>query len=110
LLASLLTPLSRSDAEVEAECAWLNFIEASSWTGFPQLGGRVPLAKGDDLYPGHAFFIPNLLFQPNLATNAALWQMARARWVKQTFHAHLQDRTMMEILQARHRLRGRGPD
>lgn len=106
LLNSLVLPLSRSEEEVRDEAAWLNFFEGIQWTGFPQLGSWVPKLRGSGYCPAHASFIPNALFMPHLGTNAALWQMGRARWVKRTFYPKLQDRTMMEILKARWKLMG----
>jgi hypothetical protein len=101
LLATLLVPLARSVPELESECAWFNFFEATSWTGTPQFGSWAPKQRGDQWCPAMAFIVPNLLYAPGIATNSALWQLGRARWIKKKFHPDLQDRTMAEILKER---------
>ena len=36
-----------------------------------------------------------------IATNAALWLLGLARWIKKQFHADLVDQTMAQILELR---------
>jgi hypothetical protein len=72
--------------EVSKEAAWLNFLEARLWTDFPQLGCWQ--LHHNEL--AHASFIPNALYCDGLATNFALWSVARARWLRRA-HALLPD-------------------
>lgn len=101
LLALLLNPLSRTKAELVDECAWFNFFESTNWTGFPQFGSWTPQQHGEEWYPGMGFTVPNAVYLPGIATNAALWHMGRVRWVKRRFFPEMQDLTMMEILKTR---------
>jgi hypothetical protein len=101
LLVTLQLPRMGEDKEIGNECAYLNFLEAISWTGFPLLGCWHPhRARGET---GIAFttFIPNALYQPFIATNLALWMLGRARWVRQTLWPDLEDKKMIEILEER---------
>jgi len=101
LLAALILPLARDKPEMEDECAWFNYFEAISWTGFPQIGSWCPRPHNDERYSGHGFFLPNALYAESLSANAALWHMARARWIKKRFFGDLQDLTMAEVLGTR---------
>jgi hypothetical protein len=101
LIATLILPLERDEPALENECAWFNYFEAVSWTGFPQLGSWTPTQHGEQRYSGTGFFLPNALYGANLAANAALWHLGRVRWIKSQFFADLQDRTMAEILKVR---------
>jgi hypothetical protein len=102
LLATLELPFRDDEAAAIDTCAWLNFLQSVMWSDVPQLGAWRPEKAGDGLYsPASAFFIPNLLYGPGLATNAALWQVAHARWAKQQLWADLKDLTMAEILKNR---------
>jgi hypothetical protein len=102
LLASLQFPFVRNEADVVNDCLWLNFFESIQWTNVPQFGSWHPREVGDGQFSvAHSFFIPNALFAPGLATNVALWQFGRARWAKNTFWGHLEDLTMMEVMNKR---------
>lgn len=98
LLASIQMPVWRNEPEAVNECAWFNYFEAMSWTGFPQLGSWAPKQSGEHWGPAMAYLVPNALYAPGVATNVALWQIARARWIKQKFFADRQDRPMKDIL------------
>ena len=101
LVATLILPLERDESTLENECAWFNYFEATSWTGFPQLGSWTPKQHGEQRYSGIGFFLPNALYGANLAANAALWHLGRVRWIKNRFFSHLQDRRMADILKVR---------
>jgi hypothetical protein len=95
-----LPPMPESRARYE--CMSLNYMEASFWTDIPQLSSWCPRKLGEDQFePYTGFFIPNAVYRPNLATNAALWQLARARWVKENRWPDLKDVPMAEILAER---------
>jgi hypothetical protein len=118
LLATLLLPFFGEDSEIANECAGLNFLEATSWTGFPLFGSWHPHAAREGKQgPSFTTFVPNALYQPVLATNFALWMLGRARWVRQTRWPDVEDKRMGEILEGRfgrkssidlHGLAGRG--
>ncbi len=102
LLASAQLPFTNEKPDVADECLWFHFFESVQWTDVPQLGSWHPRELRDNQFSaGHSFFVPNLLYQDQLPTNAALWQLGRARWVKQQFWPDLEDATMADILQAR---------
>jgi len=72
------------------------------WAPSPMTGSWHPHNAGDgEFLSVHTTFIPNALFDRGLATNAALWQLGRARWAKQTLYPDLKDLTMHEILKSR---------
>jgi hypothetical protein len=102
LLSTLQVPSSEGAGDVSALCAELNFLEATTWTGFPQLGCWHPHQGGGDQV-GVAFsaFIPNALYQPGLATNVASWMFQRARWLRQEKWPDVKDLPMLEILNKR---------
>jgi len=104
LLASLELPFERDAAAVVHECRWFNFFESISWNHVPLLGSWHPRPSRIEgsFHAGHAFFIPNALYQPGLATNAALWQLGRARWAKNQFFADLEDLTIGEVFERRY--------
>jgi len=84
------------------ECMSLNYMEASIWTDIPQFSSWCPRKVGEDQFePYTGFFIPNALYRPLVATNAALWQIARARWVKANRWPDLKDVPLREILAQR---------
>ena len=102
LLASVELPFEHPQERTVDECLWLNFNEASLWTDVPQFGSWHPReGKDGTSHAANGFFIPNALFQPGLATNAALWQVGRARWAKNTLYPELEDLPMIEILKRR---------
>jgi hypothetical protein len=102
LLVTLQLPRFAEAATIAKECAYLNFLEAGSWTGFPLFGCWHPHVSRESR-DGIAFttFVPNALYQPLLATNLALWMLGRAKWVRETLWPDLQDKRMIEILEDR---------
>jgi hypothetical protein len=50
----------------------------------------------------HASFVPIALYSDGLATNFALWSVARVRWLRQTRWPNLEDKPMIEILENRY--------
>ena len=60
------------------KCAYLNFFEAVSWTGFPLLGCWHPhVSRGEEEGLAFTTFVPNALYQPMIATNLALGGFAK---------------------------------
>lgn len=102
LLVTLQLPRFAEAPAIASECAYLNFLEAVSWTDFPLFGCWHPQTsrEGSD---GLAFstFVPNALYQPMLATNFAFWMLDRARWARETLWPELRDSPMIEILEKR---------
>jgi hypothetical protein len=99
LLATLQMPHKTNKVEATQQCFWLNFLESGYWSDIPQLGSWYPLDLGDGTFQAcHAFFIPNCMYRPNVAMNAAIWQVARAQWVKDTLWPDLKNVSMTEIL------------
>jgi hypothetical protein len=103
LLVTLQIPYDAEFEEIAKEAALLNFLEASHWMDFPQLGCWQAHQAGTDpkCRLAHASFIPNALYAGGLATNFAFWSMARVRWFRQERQPQLVDRPMSEILQKR---------
>lgn len=101
LVATLTLPGARDQTEVEHQCARFNYVEATSWTGIPQLGSWAPKQLGERQYTANGFFVPNALYGANVVANASFWQMGRARWIKNRFFAELPDSTIGEILETR---------
>ena len=102
LLASLEFPFVKDEAATLDDCLWLNFLESRFWTDVPQMGSwHLRPADDGQFRAGHSLFVPNGLFSPGIATNIALWQFGRARWVKNTLYKNLEDLTMQKILEAR---------
>jgi hypothetical protein len=102
LLATLLLPFFGEDSEIDNECAGLNFLEATSWTGFPLFGSWHPHASREGKQgPAFTTFVPNALYQPVLATNFALWMLGRASWFRQTRWPDVEDKRMVDILEGR---------
>ncbi len=92
LLAIVQLPDWRDEAAIVEQCAWLNFYEAMTWTEFPQLGSWRAKEVGDGVFAAsHVMFIPNAFYKRGLATNAALWQVGRAKWVKKMLWPKLED-------------------
>jgi hypothetical protein len=102
LLVTLQLPRFAEAATIASECAYLNFLEAVSWTGFPLLGCWHPhISREQSAGVAFTTFVPNALYQPNLATNLALWMLERAKWVRETLWQDLQDKRMIDILEDR---------
>jgi hypothetical protein len=102
LLVTLMLPHSVSD-QPDGGAADLNFFEARAWTDVPNLGCWHTRDAGGarGIFPAHSTFIPNALYRPGLVQNFVLWEMGRARWVRQTFFPEMQDRLMSETLNER---------
>lgn len=104
LLITLHLPCNAVD-QADGGVATLNFFEARGWTEVPNLGcwhsRDTGSARGK--LPAHLTFIPNALYRPDLIQNLVLWEMGRARWVRQTFFPELRDRLMSEIYDERMR-------
>lgn len=101
LLATLQLPVVADEQEIAKLAGELNFMEATMWTEFPLLGCWHSRPLGDNFVAAFSMFVPNLLFQPLIATNAAFWMTNRARWVRTNFFSELVDRSMPEILERR---------
>jgi hypothetical protein len=90
--------------EIAKSSGLLNFLEANDWTDFPQLGcWQAHNIDGSEQQFGlaHASFVPNALYSPGLATNFAIWSVARARWLRQKIGPKLKDKPMGEIIAKR---------
>jgi hypothetical protein len=95
-------PFSGDALSISKESATLNFMEAISWTNFPQLGcWHSHQSRGGGKGLAFSSFLPNALYQPGLATNMALWLLGRARWARERGWPDLQDQTMLQVLQNR---------
>ncbi len=46
-------------------------------------------------------FIPNAIYSPGMASNAAAWLIGRSKWVKTTFWPDLQDSPLDQIIEER---------
>lgn len=81
LLVTVELPFHFPEGEAFERAGLLNFEEATSWTGFPQLGcwHRHDREGGASVIV-HSTFVPNALAQPNLATHFAFWSLDRAQW------------------------------
>jgi hypothetical protein len=79
----------------------LNYWEANNWTDFPQLGCWVDYKIGEKIGLAHASFVPNALYRDGLATNFAIWSIARVRWLRHDYFPELKDKPMEEILNER---------
>jgi hypothetical protein len=101
LLATLQLPFLQDEEEAMDTCMWLNYFQAIQWSDAPQLGTWGPRQLGDAFTPGTSSFYPNALYRDGVATNAALWQVAHARWAKEQFWPDLQDLTMREVFERR---------
>jgi hypothetical protein len=87
-----------------ATAARLNFLEASSWTEFPQLGcwhAEETLKNRHAL--AHCCFIPNACFMPDLVNVLADWALARAWWARTILRPAEEDLPLGEILRKRMR-------
>lgn len=101
LLATLQLPVIADDLDVARLANELNYLEASSWTEFPLIGCWHSQKVGDAARPAFSTFVPNVLHQPGIATNVALWMLNRARWVRTQRYPDLVDMPMIEILNRR---------
>lgn len=102
LLATAQLPAVQDRPSIVAQCQFLNYLEAVSWTDVPQLGSWHPKERGKGCHiSAHGFFIPNALFVRGMASNAAFWQLGRARFAKQLLWRDVEDLTMAQIITAR---------
>jgi hypothetical protein len=101
LLATVQLPIVLEESEIAKLANELNWMEATSWTGFPLLGCWHSKIQGEDYMVAFSAFIPNVLYMPLIATNTAFWMLHRARWVKDKRFPHLIDQPMVEILKRR---------
>jgi hypothetical protein len=102
LLATLQLPMVDDDLTMAKEAAELNFLEAVSWTNFPQLGcWHTNQNRGNQEGLAFSLFIPNALYMPGLASRTAAWFFQRARWVREQRFPAMMDLPMLEILNNR---------
>jgi hypothetical protein len=103
LLCTLQLPFSDEPTRTAEECAFLNLLE-TFWTEteIPLLGCWHPhISRGGLEGPAFTSFVPNALYQPGIASHMTLWLLERASWIRKKRWPHLQDKTMLEILQKR---------
>ena len=101
LLTTLQLPIGRETLAAARLVAELNYLEAASWTDFPQLGCWHLAQNRDREGPAFTLFMPNALYRPGLATNIALWFLARARWTRVQMFPNMEDATMLDVLTGR---------
>ena len=102
LLSTLQHPFKKSESKTLDDALWLNYFESIEWTNVPQLGSWFSKDVGDgQCRVAHSFLLPNAVYAEGLVANAALWQVARARWAKATLYPDMPDLTMLEILNRR---------
>lgn len=102
LLATLQVRMGDTPAQVREWAAICNLLESTSWTDVPQLGSwSVCEVDAETSRLLHSIFIPNAFYCEGLATNVALWQLGRARWVKSVLWPNLHDCTMAEVMEGR---------
>jgi hypothetical protein len=102
LLGTIQVPYFSDANKIAKLSAELNFLESWQWTNFPQNGCWHPVGGSQNQF-GLAFsaFIPNALYRPVLATNLAIWLLARSRWVREQKWPDAKDETMLNILKKR---------
>jgi hypothetical protein len=87
LLVTLQLPSAPGD-DISRLAAFLNQSEAADWTNIPQLGcWHRRLLPDEKAELAHTSFVPNVLGTEGLATNFALWTLARARWAHNMLEA-----------------------
>lgn len=102
LLSSVQLPFWQDETKTVEDAMWYNFFQSVFWSDVPQLGSWHPRQVADGQYcAASGTFYPNALYMEWLATNAALWQLGLARWIKERFHTDLVDQTMAQILESR---------
>jgi hypothetical protein len=91
--------------KIDEQAAQLNYLEATRWTDFPQLGRWHPLVLDEKYLKGtylaHTCFVPNMFFVEGLVTNYGLWAVARAQWARTILMPNARTLTMHEILENR---------
>ena len=103
LLVTMQLPFVDEEDQPTVAVEDLNFWEARAWTEVPQLGcwHTRKTKTGRGKVAAHSTFVPNALYRPGLVQNFVLWEMARARWVRQNFYPYLQDCLMSDIYDGR---------
>ena len=102
LLSSVQLPFWQDETKTVEDAMWFNFFQSISWTEVPQLGSWHPREVASGQYSvASGTFYPNALYMKGIATNAALWKLGIAWWIKKQFHADLVDLTMAQILELR---------
>jgi hypothetical protein len=102
LLSTIQLPFWESIDQVGDVCAHLNFLNSIDWTNVPYLGSWFPKQVKDDIYcPAYSSFIPNALYETNLAANMALWCVAGAQYAKEKVWPSIKNVTMNEIYRKR---------
>ncbi len=96
LLSLLRLPVAIGEDGAERANA-LNTSEAGTWTGIPLLGAWAATDGG----LVHSAFVPNALYQREIAENMVLWGLARARWAQRTLLPDQEDQPLHEILSRR---------
>jgi hypothetical protein len=108
LRATLTLPFfDKRDSKVADLAIEMNFLEITHWlkVGAPLMGSWSAedwgFAGSSQFAPAFSFFIPNLMYQPNLAETFVLYAMARAKWFRERFRPDAVDLPMHEILDKR---------
>lgn len=102
LLSSVQLPFWQDETKTVEDSMWFNFFQSNFWTDVPQLGSwHARQVAGGQYCAANGTFYPNVLYMKGMATNAALWQLGLARWIKKQFHADLVDQTMAQVLELR---------
>lgn len=102
LLATLKLPVWIDDP-MSMDPNWYNLLELSSLTYVPLIGSWCTYPMNDEQSViAFSSFIPNLLYQPSLATNMALWMMGRAGWTRSTHYPDLIDTPLQDTLRKRY--------
>jgi hypothetical protein len=102
LLITLQLPYSADRLTIARQAAELNLCEYILWTDFPQLGcWHCNQSPGKLEGLAFSLFIPNALYQPDLATQIAFWFLRRARLVREFKFPEVEDLNMLEIFKKR---------
>lgn len=85
-----------------ADAAYLNRLEGTQWTDFPQLGcWHFNEISDEQRILAHSCFVPNVFFSDGLLTNYGMWAIARGYWAGAFLLPDAKHLTMSEILKAR---------
>lgn len=108
LFAKLALPFLSNHDQAAAFAIELNHTEDLRWIphAFPFIGSWFAVnmheTKGTEYFaPVFLCFIPNLAYSPGVAENLALYCVARARWVRESFFPQLKDHTLEAIFSRR---------
>jgi hypothetical protein len=109
LLATLVVPFFSDLEAAESFCVTLNYVEDQAWSKgrFPLLGNWCAEqmedrhGAGGRFAPTFSCFIPNVMYQGNLAEHLLAHLLTRAHWVRQTWAPDLVDETLNEIFARR---------